>query len=165
LKHVILTGKQSSISGLHSYNDLIQRGAKLPHQKLNEPQASVNPDSSVAIYYTSGTTGQSKAVTVTNFGIFTLFHAQWELFGPVFTRICAPIPMFHICSEIVGVLNIAVAKCKIIFPPILSDAVSTMKTIHEEKCTLLIGTPIIFRDILKHPDKKIGFKFITFLYY
>ena len=29
-----------------------------------------------------------------------------------------------------------------------------MKTIHEEKCTALIGAPIIFRDILAHPDRK-----------
>ena len=43
LKHVILTGEQSSTSGLHSYNDLIQYGAKLSHNKLNERQVSVNP--------------------------------------------------------------------------------------------------------------------------
>ncbi|CAF0825579.1 unnamed protein product [Rotaria sordida] len=53
LKHVILTGKQSSISGLHSYNNLIEQGKKLSHTELNERQASINPDSPVAIYYTS----------------------------------------------------------------------------------------------------------------
>ena len=36
LKHVILTGEQSSTSGPHSYNELIKRGAKLSHNKLNE---------------------------------------------------------------------------------------------------------------------------------
>jgi fatty-acyl-CoA synthase len=133
---------------------LIQRGAKLSHDKLNERQASVSPDSPVAIFYTSGTTGQPKAATLTNFGMLNLVYAQWEHLGRFFTRLCVPIPMFHIFSEVVGVLNVAVAKCKIIFPAVLPDTVSTMKAIHEEKCTALIGAPIIFRDILTHPDRK-----------
>ncbi len=153
LKHVILTGEQSSISGLHSYNDLIQRGAKLSHDKLNERQASVNPDSPVAIYYTSGTTGQPKAATLTNFGMLNMAQTQWINLGRYFTRLCVPIPMFHIFAEVVGILNVAVAKCKIVFPAILPDTVSTMKAIDEEKCTALIGAPIIFRDILAHPNR------------
>ncbi|CAF1159502.1 unnamed protein product [Rotaria sp. Silwood1] len=163
LKHVILTGKQSFTSGTHSYNHLIERGAQLSHSKLNERQASVNPDSPVVIFYTSGTTGQPKAATLTNFGILNLVHAQWEHIGQFFTRVCVPIPMFHAFSEIVGILNTAVAKCKIIFPAILPDTVSTMQAIHEEKCTALIGAPIIFRDILNHPDrKKYDFSSLTF---
>ena len=85
LKHVILTGEQSSISELHSYNDLVQRGGKLSHEKLNERQASVNPDSPAAIYYTSGTTGQPKAATLTNFGMLNLVHAHWQLFWTIFS--------------------------------------------------------------------------------
>ena len=87
LKHVILTGEQSSISGIHSYHDLIKRGAKLSHQKLNERQASVNPDAPIAIFYTSGTTGQPKAATLTNFGVLNLVHAQWEHLGRFFTLV------------------------------------------------------------------------------
>ncbi len=154
LKHVILTGEQSSSTGLHSYNELIQHGAKLSHDKLNERQASVNPDAPFAIFFTSGTTGQPKAATLTNFGVLNLVHAQWEHLGRFLTRVCVPIPMFHIFSAVIGVLNVAVAKCKIIFPSILPDTVSTMKAIHEEKCTALLGAPIIFRDILNHPDRK-----------
>ncbi len=154
LKHVILTGEPSSISGIHSYHDLVERGAKLSHQNLNERQASVNPGAPVSIFYTSGTTGQPKAATLTNFGVLNLVHAQWELFANFFTRLCVPIPMFHIFSEVVGVLNAAVAKCTIIFPAILPDTLSTMKAIDEEKCAALIGAPIIFRDILNHPDRK-----------
>jgi len=154
LKHVILTGEQKVPSGIHSYQDLLQRGAKLSHERLSQRQASVNPDTPISIFYTSGTTGQPKAATLTNFGVINLVHAQWEHFHHLFARVCVPIPMFHIFSEVVGVLNVAVAKCKIVFPAILPDTVSTMKAIHEEKCTALIGAPIIFRDILGHPDRK-----------
>lgn len=154
LKHVILTGDEPSVGGTHSYKGMVERGVKMSQKKLDERQASVNPDSPLCIFYTSGTTGQPKAATLTNYGILNLAHAQWEHLGPYFTRLCVPIPMFHIFSEVVGVMNVAVAKCKIVFPAILPDTVSTMKAIQEEQCTALIGAPIIFRDILNHPDRR-----------
>lgn len=154
LKHVVLTGKDARISGAHSYNDLVENGAKISHAKLNEWQASVNPDSPASIFFTSGTTGQPKAATLTNFGMLNLAFAQWEHLSPYFTRICVPIPMFHVFAEVVGILNTAVAKCQVVFPAVLPDPVSTMQAIQEEKCTALLGAPIIFRDILTHPDRK-----------
>ncbi|CAF0968366.1 unnamed protein product [Rotaria sordida] len=154
LKHIILTGEHTSVSGAHSYVDLLKRGAQISHNNLTERQASVDPDSAVAIFYTSGTTGLPKAATLTNFGMLNLVRAQWELLSRFYSRVCVPNPMFHIFAEISGVLNVAVAKCQVIFPAILPDTVATMRAIHEEKCTALIGAPIIFRDILMHPDRK-----------
>jgi fatty-acyl-CoA synthase len=139
---------------MHSYQDLLENGARLSHHKLNERQASVNPDSAVAIFFTSGTTGQPKAATLTNFNMVNMSQAVTQHLGQYLTRLCAPIPMFHIFSEVVGVLSVVMSKCQIVFPAILPDAVATMRAIDEEKCTALIGAPIIFRDILNHPDRK-----------
>jgi fatty-acyl-CoA synthase len=155
LKHIILTGKQSSaIPGIHSYNDLLEHGAKITHDKLIERQASVQPDSPLAIFYTSGTTGQPKAATLTNFNMVNMSQGLQEHLGQYFTRLCTPIPMFHIFSEVVGVCNVVTAKCQTVFPAILPDPIATMRAIEEEKCTALIGAPIIFRDILNHRDRK-----------
>ncbi|CAF2222449.1 unnamed protein product [Rotaria magnacalcarata] len=156
LKHIILTGKQQPPKSLpiHSYRNLLEHGAKISHNKLNERQASVNPDSPVTIFFTSGTTGHPKAATLTNFGMINMSQGLTEHLGPHFTRLCVPIPMFHIFCEVVGVLNVATSKCKMVFPAILPDPVATMRAIHEEKCTAMIGAPIIFRDILAHPDRK-----------
>lgn len=153
---MILTDEcQSSKSlPLYSYKQLIEHGAKISHNKLNECQSSINPDAPVAIYFTSGTTGQPKAATVTNFGMVNMSQGITYHLGPYFSRLCVPIPMFHIFSEAAGVLNVATSKCKMIFPNILPDPVATMRAIHEEKCTAMIGAPIIFRDILNHPDRK-----------
>ncbi|UJR12979.1 hypothetical protein I4U23_000005 [Adineta vaga] len=155
LKHVILTGDSSSSrDGMHLYTELIERGSKLSYDELKKRQALVNSDSPAAIFFTSGTTGQPKAATLTNFAMLNLANAQRELLGKYFARVCAPIPMFHIFCESFGVLSAAVAPCTIIFPTILPDTLLTMQTIDEEKCTALIGAPIIFRDILEHPDRK-----------
>jgi len=139
---------------MHSYEDLLQHGAKISHNKLNERQASVNPDSPVAIFFTSGTTGKPKAATLTNFNMVNMSQNVTQHLGQYFTRLCAPIPMFHIFSEVVGVCNVVTSKCQTVFPAILPDPIATMRAIHEDKCTTLIGAPIIYRDILNHPDRK-----------
>jgi fatty-acyl-CoA synthase len=139
---------------MHSYRDLLEHGAKISHEKLNQRQASVNPDSPVVIFYTSGTTGQPKAATLTNFNMVNTSQGITEHLGSYFTRLCAPIPMFHVFSEVVGVMSVATSKCQIVFPAILPDPVATMRAIQEEKCTAMIGAPIIYRDILDHPDRK-----------
>lgn len=70
------------------------------------------------------------------------------------SRVCCPIPQFHIFGEAVGVLNINAPNYFTAFPAILPDTVETMRTIQDEKCTALIGAPIIFRDILYHARRK-----------
>lgn len=70
------------------------------------------------------------------------------------SRVCCPIPTFHIFGEIGGTLNINAPKYFTAYPAILPDTIETMRTIQEEKCTALIGAPIIFRDILSHRKRK-----------
>jgi fatty-acyl-CoA synthase len=75
LKHVILApgdnekGSETTNcvpSGMHLYSDLITKGAGSRQEELRERQLDLDGDTSVAIFYTSGTTGQPKAATLTN---------------------------------------------------------------------------------------------------
>lgn len=145
---------KTSLASFHDYRHLIEQGSKISHQSLQERQRSVSPDSPVAIFYTSGTTGQPKAATLSNFNLINMVQNVRDHLGPYFHRLCVPIPMFHIFSEAVGVLNAALFKCQTTFPAILPDPLATMKAIDEDKCTAIIGAPIIFRDILNHPMRK-----------
>ena len=43
---------------------------------------------------------------------------------------------------------------QIVFPHLLPDTLATMKAIHNEKCTSLKGAPVIFHDIINHPERK-----------
>ena len=40
------------------------------------------------------------------------------------------------------------------YPYILPDTLATMKAIHTERCTSLKGAPIIFFDLVNHPERK-----------
>ncbi|CAF0762160.1 unnamed protein product [Rotaria sp. Silwood1] len=163
LKHVILTagdyGKDSeSRNGIsrriHLYSDLIRKGAGSRQEKLRERQSELDGDTPLAIFYTSGTTGQPKAATVTNFNLLNACAPLSYTHPSLMSRVCCPVPAFHIFGEVGGTLNINAPGYFTVFPAILPDTIESMRTVQEEKCTALIGPPIIFRDILQHPKRK-----------
>ncbi|CAF0972162.1 unnamed protein product [Adineta steineri] len=163
LKHVILTpgdneqhGKIPSYipSGIHLYNDLVRKGAGKRQEERRKRQSEMNGDTPVAIFYTSGTTGQPKAATLTNFNLLNTSVPMYYTHPEYMSRVCCPVPTFHLFGEGGGTLNINAPGYFVAFPAILPDTLETMRTIQEEKCTALIGPPIIWRDLLNHPRRK-----------
>jgi acyl-CoA synthetase (AMP-forming)/AMP-acid ligase II len=73
--------------------ELLTFEAKISHHKFTERQTSVHSDSPIAIFYM---TGHPKAAILTKFNMSQGLH---EHLGQYFTRLCTPIPMFHIFSE------------------------------------------------------------------
>lgn len=76
LKHVILIADDNKSGSeninryprsMHLYHDLIRKGAGSRQDELIERQSQSDGDTPLAIFYTSGTTGQPKAATLTNF--------------------------------------------------------------------------------------------------
>jgi len=70
------------------------------------------------------------------------------------SRACCPVPAFHIFGELGGILNINAPGYFTAFPAILPDTIQSMRTVQEEKCTAIMGPPIIFLDLLHHPKRK-----------
>ncbi|CAF1197418.1 unnamed protein product [Didymodactylos carnosus] len=154
LKHVIITGDSTPVSGTHSYNYLLNRGANKRQNELFERQNFLDPDTPLAIYFTSGTTGSPKAAILTNFNMANNGRVFKLLYSDYFEKLCCPIPLFHVFGEVCGTLNSITNGFSTIFPSMLPDTVATMKAIEQERCTCLIGAPIIFQNILTHVDRK-----------
>ncbi|CAF4068139.1 unnamed protein product [Rotaria magnacalcarata] len=163
LKHIILTTGDHEKSNenpsrfpakIHLFSDLLHKGAGIRQEELRERQSQLDGDTPLAIFYTSGTTGQPKAATLTNFNLLNSSLLLYHIDPILMSRACCPVPMFHIFGELAGTLNINAPGYFTAFPAILPDTLESMRTVQDEKCTALVGPPIIFRDLLQHPKKK-----------
>ena len=67
---------------------------------------------------------------------------------------CCPIPIFHVFGLVEGSLSPFVSGGKTVYPCFFPDTALTMKAIQDEKCTALKGAPVIFNDLVNHPDRK-----------
>lgn len=74
LKHIILTSGDNgkfvnTPRGMHSYTELIHKGANSRQEERRQRQSQMDGDTPLAMFYTSGTTGQPKAATLTNYNM------------------------------------------------------------------------------------------------
>lgn len=53
----------------------------------------------------------------------------------------------------VGTISPIVNGTRIVYPHFFPDTVATMRAIESERCTGLKGAPVIFFDLLHHPDR------------
>lgn len=106
--------------------------------------------------FQSGTTGLPKVAPITNHTILNSSFLEYHYSGCSNSNrvVCIPIPLFHVFGLAIGAMSSIVNGNQTVFPNILPDTVSTMKAIQSEKCTALKGAPVIFHDIINHPERK-----------
>ncbi len=114
---------------------------------------SVHPDDVVCIQYTSGTTRFPKGVMLSHRNVVNnaIFLAR-ELGITPQDRLCAPVPLHHCFGYVVSSLLAVAARISLVLPAPFFDPSATMRTIQEERCTVLHGVPTMFLAYLTHPD-------------
>ncbi|CAF0973055.1 unnamed protein product [Brachionus calyciflorus] len=154
LKHVIVANldKKSQVNYRGTWNfdrDLKKFNGNVqvfPHIDL---------DDMLAMIFTSGTTGLPKVATIRNHTAVNSSFLEHHYPGCSNSNriVCIPIPLFHIFGYVIGALSTITNGNQTVFPNILPDTLSTMKSIQNEKCTSLKGAPVIFHDIINHPER------------
>jgi fatty-acyl-CoA synthase len=112
----------------------------------------VGADDVLAIFYTSGTTGQPKGAMLTHGNFF------WTNLNMVFSfgffqdeRTLVVLPMFHVggwnANMLATILNGGTVVLERAFDP-----GRVLRTIAEERITSMLGVPTIYQMIADHPD-------------
>jgi len=151
LKAVIGIGEAAS--GVIPFAEVAAGGGAQERARIGEIGARLQFDEAVNIQFTSGTTGSPKGATLTHHNILNngFFIGEAMRLKPD-DRLCIPVPLYHCFGMVLGVLAASTHGAAMVFPGRGFDALATLETVAEERCTGLHGVPTMFIAEMEHPE-------------
>jgi long-chain acyl-CoA synthetase len=150
-------------AGAKSWAEVISRGGTLPN-------ATVDPDDDMCIFYTSGTTGSPKGAQLTHRGCVTnlmniVFAAQVQMLATQRTAGIIPdpsfvqpipitliaTPLFHVIANNCAAYASTAAGGKLVLMH-RWEASRALQLVEREGVTSFSGVPVMVRELVTHPD-------------
>jgi acyl-CoA synthetase (AMP-forming)/AMP-acid ligase II len=149
---IIIRGDNPFPSTFTTYEDMLEE-ASLPHTRkiVEDLTSSVNCHDVCNFQFTSGTTGEPKATTLTHYNVIN----NGLLIGHVMRLrrgkdvICCPPPLYHAFGLVLGLLSCYTHGVAIVFPSWNFDPEAVLKSVISERCTGLLGVPTMLVAVLQ----------------
>ncbi len=152
LRDVIFIGSKHH-PGMFTRREFAELGDELPDAALAERQRELDIDDIINIQYTSGTTGFPKGVLLTHNNILNNSYWVGEMLRLTpKDRLCVPVPFYHCFGMVVSNLAAMTHGACILIPSPTFDPLATLKTVQDERATVLHGVPTMFIAQLAHPE-------------
>ena len=128
-------------------------GPQPPMSEVDARAAAVHPDDVSDILFTSGTTGRSKGVLCAHRQSLSA-SADWAACGEITSadRYLCINPFFHNFGYKAGILACLQTGATLI-PQLTFDPVRAMRTVQDQRITVLPGPPTIYQMLLDHPSR------------
>ncbi|MGI9124130.1 MAG: 3-((3aS,4S,7aS)-7a-methyl-1,5-dioxo-octahydro-1H-inden-4-yl)propanoate--CoA ligase FadD3 [Mycobacterium sp.] len=128
-------------------------GPQIPLSEADARAAAVRPDDVSDILFTSGTTGRSKGVLCAHRQSLSA-SAAWAACGEINSadRYLCINPFFHNFGFKAGILACLQTGATLI-PQLTFDPEDAMRTVAEQRITVLPGPPTIYQTLLDHPAR------------
>ena len=127
------------------WTTLIDEGARVSDEELQERMRGLHPEDAINIQYTSGTTGYTKGATLSHRNILNNGYFVTDLIN--FTeadRLCIPVPFYHCFGMVMGNLGCTTHGACMVIPGPGFDPAQTLATVAAERCTGVYGVPTMF---------------------
>ncbi len=141
--------------GFTLWREVLAAGRGVPPAELDAATAALDPDDSINIQYTSGTTGFPKAVVLTHHNL--LNNAWFAARAMRFTeadRLAVPVPFYHCFGMVLANLLCLSVGATLVVPCEHFDPLAVLQAIQAERCTAVHGVPTMFIAQLEHPRFK-----------
>ena len=137
--------------GYLGFSDLVEQGNN--DDKLSEMRAKetlIDTHDITNIQFTSGTTGNPKAATLTHHGILNngMLLAERMRFTPE-DKICCSVPLYHCFGVVMANLACLTAGAEVLYAAPVFDAEACVDVITQKKATTIYGVPTMFFDFVK----------------
>jgi acyl-CoA synthetase (AMP-forming)/AMP-acid ligase II len=134
--------------------DEFMAGPQVSPTEVDARAAAVRPDDVSDILFTSGTTGRSKGVLCSHRQSLSA-PAAWAACGQVTSadRYLCINPFFHNFGYKAGILACLQTGATLV-PQLTFDPEKAMRTVQEQRITVLPGPPTIYQTLLDHPARK-----------
>ena len=151
LRNLIFIGDSAVPASMLPWNDLLQMGESLPSDALAVREATLEFDDPINIQYTSGTTGTPKGTLLTHHNIVNngVLIGQGMRFSDQ-DKLCIPVPFFHCFGMVLSIMVCVAHGAAMVVPSEYFDALATLESIAEERCTAVHGVPTMFIAELEH---------------
>lgn len=153
LKKLIMLDSEH-FSGTDTLRNFIEAGKEISDEALAEAEAQVSPQDIATIQYTSGTTGNPKAVLSSHFGIVNnaLVSGEWLDYCRN-DRLLLCLPFFHVIGYVLSaVAGLFQGAALIIAERFETETI--LQYLEEEACTVFNGVPTMFTYLLNHENLK-----------
>jgi long-chain acyl-CoA synthetase len=148
-------------AGAAAWDEVLAAGGPLP-------EAAIDPDDDLCIFYTSGTTGFPKGAQLTHRSSINnlmnmMFSGQAHGLAtqratgvappatPPIPSTLVTTPLFHVTANNCGAYATTAAGGKMVLM-YRWDPLEALKLIERERCTSAGGVPVMARELISHPD-------------
>jgi len=131
--------------GMWSWEDIREKSTEISEAELVKRQAFCDPDDTINIQYTSGTTGNPKGAMLTHYNLVANGYYTGE--GMKFTeedRLCIPVPFYHCFGCVLGNLACVTHGSTMVIPSEYFEPLKSLEAVQQERCTALHGVPTMF---------------------
>jgi fatty-acyl-CoA synthase len=150
LQRVIVLG-DARRPGTWNWDDAMAAADEVSPNQLEQRERAVNPDDTVLLMYTSGTTGFPKGVMHNHNIQRTLIDTANRMGMTSRDVILMYLPLFHAFGLYEGAIMSIVSGARMVLMPAF-DPGEVLKLIEQERATVLNGFDTHFFDLTSHPD-------------
>jgi HIP---CoA ligase len=153
LEHTVLLTGDADDDDSVGWKEFLARGDGLRDADVDARVASIGPDDTGDVVFTSGTTGSPKGVVMTH-GQTLRAYLDWCDFADLRAgdRYLIANPFFHIFGYKAGCLACLMRGATIV-PLAVFDAGVALQLVERERIAVLPGPPTIYHALLDHPDR------------
>jgi fatty-acyl-CoA synthase len=149
----VITLGEDPVPGFLRYADVISSATAQDRERVAALAELLQFDDPINIQFTSGTTGQPKAATLTHHNILNnaYFSGERMAFSES-DRLCIPVPMYHCFGMVLGALLCVAHGATMVLPSLGFEPGAVLRAASSERCTAIHGVPTMFIAELDHPD-------------